>query len=244
MPWRVRAARPPLEAAAQDPARYSPAHGLAMRAAVFRYVETIEHDGTEGYGEAAWNLISRNGQEVVSGIYLYVVQSNDGAFEDFIGRKVRDDRLVYLEPGKPLIFGKERNKGIMLDGFSPKVVTIGENGISESDLLVWDAHDPQDQFRAEGTPQELPALVQGRYRGLLDRITFPGDVTISYKRNDMGQPTEITDANGGAWRVGYDKQGRIISFAAPKLIGPARCRIAAWPSARRSTRRSSSPASR
>lgn len=67
---------------------------------------------------------------------------NDGAFEDFIGRKVRDDRLVYLEPGKPLIFGKERNKGIMLDGFSPKVVTIGENGISESDLLVWDATDP------------------------------------------------------------------------------------------------------
>jgi 2-oxoglutarate ferredoxin oxidoreductase subunit beta len=67
---------------------------------------------------------------------------NDGAFEEFTDKKVRDDRLVYLEPGKPLIFGKERNKGIMLDGFSPKVVTIGENGISESDLLVWDAHDP------------------------------------------------------------------------------------------------------
>ena len=67
---------------------------------------------------------------------------NDGAFEEFTDKKVRDDRMVYLEPGKPLIFGKERNKGIMLDGFSPKVVTIGEGGISESDLLVWDAHDP------------------------------------------------------------------------------------------------------
>lgn len=51
-------------------------------------VETIEHDGTEGYGEASWNLISRNGQEVVSGIYMYVVQSEDGAFEDFIGKFV------------------------------------------------------------------------------------------------------------------------------------------------------------
>jgi hypothetical protein len=51
-------------------------------------VETIEHDGTQGYGEASWNLISRNGQEVVSGIYLYVVQSDDDRFDDFIGKFV------------------------------------------------------------------------------------------------------------------------------------------------------------
>jgi len=51
-------------------------------------VKTIEHDGTGGYGEASWNLISRNGQEVVSGIYLYVVHSDDSRFEDFIGKFV------------------------------------------------------------------------------------------------------------------------------------------------------------
>ena len=67
---------------------------------------------------------------------------NDKAFEDFTDRKVREDRMVYLEPGKPLIFGKERNKGIKLDGLKPTVVTIGENGMSASDILVWDATDP------------------------------------------------------------------------------------------------------
>ena len=67
---------------------------------------------------------------------------NDKAFENFTDRKVREDRMVYLEPGQPLIFGKERNKGIRLDGLTPMVVTIGEDGISESDLLVWDATDP------------------------------------------------------------------------------------------------------
>jgi|GEM_PF-415622 len=51
-------------------------------------VQTIAHDGTRGYGEATWNLISRNGQEIVSGIYLYVVQSDDDRFEDFIGKFV------------------------------------------------------------------------------------------------------------------------------------------------------------
>jgi len=51
-------------------------------------VETIDHDGTAGYGEASWNLVSRNGQEVVSGIYMYVVESSDDGFDDFIGKFV------------------------------------------------------------------------------------------------------------------------------------------------------------
>jgi hypothetical protein len=51
-------------------------------------VETIEHDGTGGYGETSWNLVSRNGQEVVSEIYLFTVQSDDDRFEDFIGKFV------------------------------------------------------------------------------------------------------------------------------------------------------------
>lgn len=51
-------------------------------------VQTLDHDGTAGYGEIGWNLISRNGQEIVSGIYLYVVQSSDSRFDDFIGKFV------------------------------------------------------------------------------------------------------------------------------------------------------------
>ena len=39
-------------------------------------------------GAASWNLVTRNGQEVVSGIYLYTVQSDDPAFEDYHGRFV------------------------------------------------------------------------------------------------------------------------------------------------------------
>jgi len=52
------------------------------------HVATVEHDGLAGGGSASWNLVSRNGQEVVSGIYLYSVQSDDHRFEDFQGRFV------------------------------------------------------------------------------------------------------------------------------------------------------------
>ena len=40
---------------------------------------------------------------------------NDGAFRDFTDREVREDRMLMLEHGQPMIFGKERNKGIRLD---------------------------------------------------------------------------------------------------------------------------------
>ena len=69
---------------------------------------------------------------------------NDGAYREFTERDVRDDRMLVLEHGKPMIFGKDRDKGIRLNGLHPEVVTIGENGVTEADLLVHDetAADP------------------------------------------------------------------------------------------------------
>jgi 2-oxoglutarate ferredoxin oxidoreductase subunit beta len=67
---------------------------------------------------------------------------NDGAFRDFTDREVREDRMLILENGQPMIFGKDRDKGIRLNGHQPEVVTIGEDGVTEADLLVHDETDP------------------------------------------------------------------------------------------------------
>ncbi len=81
-------------------------------------------------------------------VFVEVLQNcnifNDGAYREFTERDVRDDRMLALEHGKPMIFGKEREKGIRLKGLHPEVVTIGENGVTEADLLVHDeeAEDP------------------------------------------------------------------------------------------------------
>lgn len=64
---------------------------------------------------------------------------NDGAHAWLAEKDSRNDRLIFLEQGKPMIFGKDRNKGLVLDGFNLKVVTIGENGVTEADLLIHDA---------------------------------------------------------------------------------------------------------
>ena len=70
---------------------------------------------------------------------------NDGAFKHFTEREHREDRTINLEHGKPLIFGKDRNKGIRLNGLKLEVVELG-NGITEADLLVHDAHAPESSL--------------------------------------------------------------------------------------------------
>jgi len=64
---------------------------------------------------------------------------NDGAHGWIAEKESRADRIIVLEDGKPMIFGKENNKGLVLDGFKIKVVTIGEDGVTEGDILVHDA---------------------------------------------------------------------------------------------------------
>jgi 2-oxoglutarate/2-oxoacid ferredoxin oxidoreductase subunit beta len=66
---------------------------------------------------------------------------NDGAFRNFTDREIRDDRMIAIQHGKPLIFGKDHDKGLVLKGIKLEVVKLG-NGISESDLLVYDEKDP------------------------------------------------------------------------------------------------------
>lgn len=64
---------------------------------------------------------------------------NDATHKVITGKDVRDDRIIYLKHGEPMIFGKESNKGIVLEGQELKAITIGENGYSMDDILIHDA---------------------------------------------------------------------------------------------------------
>ena len=80
---------------------------------------------------------------------------NDGAHSFLSEKTSRYDRVIILEHGKPMIFGVNSDKGLVLDGFNLKVVTIGENGITENDLLI---HDAKCQ---DSTLQLKLALMEG-----------------------------------------------------------------------------------
>lgn len=65
---------------------------------------------------------------------------NDGTHASVYNSAGRAENAIYVEHGKPLIFGKDREFGLMQEGFGLKIVKIGENGITEKDILVHDAH--------------------------------------------------------------------------------------------------------
>ena len=70
---------------------------------------------------------------------------NDGAFEIFTEKGSKAEEVLFMEHGKPLIFGAQQNKGIRLNGFRPEAVELG-NGVSADDLWI---HDERDFFKAQ-----------------------------------------------------------------------------------------------
>jgi 2-oxoglutarate/2-oxoacid ferredoxin oxidoreductase subunit beta len=89
------------------------------------YIEAAKHKGT--------SVI-----EVLQNCVIF----NEGVHDVIADKEVRDDRTLILKHGEPMIYGKENDKGIMLEGLKLRVVKIGENGITENDLLVHDAREP------------------------------------------------------------------------------------------------------
>jgi 2-oxoglutarate ferredoxin oxidoreductase subunit beta len=87
------------------------------------YIEAAKHKGT--------SVI-----EVLQNCVIF----NDGIHETVAGKEVRDDRTIILRDGEPMIFGKNNDKGLVLEGLKLKVVTLGD-GYQVEDLLVHDASE-------------------------------------------------------------------------------------------------------
>ena len=67
---------------------------------------------------------------------------NDGVHDIVAEKEVRDERTIILKHGQPMLFGKGNDKGLVLEGLKLKVVNLGERGITEKNILVHDAFEP------------------------------------------------------------------------------------------------------
>ncbi len=82
-----------------------------------------------------------NGLSVIE-ILQNCVIFNDKIHSAITGKETKAENQLILEHGKPMLFGAEKNKGLRLMGLELEVVTVGENGITEADVLVHDAGNP------------------------------------------------------------------------------------------------------
>jgi 2-oxoglutarate ferredoxin oxidoreductase subunit beta len=95
---------------------------------------------------------------------------NDGAFDHFREKANRDDNLLQLQHGEPLLFGKNLDRGIRIgDCYRPEVVELG-HGVSEKNLPTHDQNGPPGYLMmlAEMAPPQFPLPV-----GVIRRVKIP-----------------------------------------------------------------------
>ena len=130
-------------------------------------LESAKHDGT-----------------AVVEVLVNCVIFNDKTHWNLVDREYRSDRTIVLKHGETMIFGKDRDKGLMLDGIKLKVVKLGENGITEKDILVHDAHEENPGLHSMLIDMQYP-----EYPVALGVIRAVKDTT--YDDNVRDQVTEV-----------------------------------------------------
>ena len=129
---------------------------------------------------------------------------NDGAFKHTTDRETKLDNTIELEHGKPLIFGKERNKGIRLNGMQPEVVELGK-GITEDDLLFHDEKCPEPSLAYLLSRMRYPEFPEpiGVFRAV-DRPKYDEElnnqVKVAREQKGNGDLTEVFNS-GDTWTV-------------------------------------------
>lgn len=130
---------------------------------------------------------------------------NSGAFAYASKKDVKDDNVVYLEHGKPLIFGKNREKGIRVnEGNRPEIVELG-GGITEDDLLFHDekAEEPSLAFLLARMRHPHFPEPMGVFRDV-DRPTYDAAVNAQMEDAIAKQGDGDLDAlfnSGDTWTV-------------------------------------------
>jgi 2-oxoglutarate/2-oxoacid ferredoxin oxidoreductase subunit beta len=115
---------------------------LAMGAQGTFYARVVDNDPNmmaEVFAEAA----RHKGTSLIEVLQNCVIFNNK-VHADITGKEVKLENQLYLQHGKPMIFGENRDKGIIQSGSKFVVVKIGENGIRKEDILVHNAHSHDD----------------------------------------------------------------------------------------------------
>jgi 2-oxoglutarate ferredoxin oxidoreductase subunit beta len=130
---------------------------------------------------------------------------NDGAFDDFSAKDVRDDWTLVLEHGKPMVFGSKKDKGICLRQFQPETVDLTGECACADELLVHDEgqiNPTRGMMLDRMTTPNFPVPV-GVFRAI-ERETYDAaleaQIEAATARSGKGDLRELLQ-EGDPWRV-------------------------------------------
>ena len=109
---------------------------FGARGHFFARAVATDSPGTIEILKAAYNHKGSSVCEILQNCVIF----NNGAHDVVYSTGTRAQNAIYVKHGEPLVFGDHQQYGLMQDGFSLKIVEIGQNGITIDDILVHDAH--------------------------------------------------------------------------------------------------------
>ena len=118
------------------------------------FARTVASD-TEETVDVLLAAAHHKGASVVE-VLQHCVIFNPQSYDDVYSKENRKANAIYLREGQPMVFGANNEFGLMQDGFGIKVVKLGENGITEKDLLIHDPHTPDPTLHLKLALMEGP----------------------------------------------------------------------------------------
>jgi 2-oxoglutarate ferredoxin oxidoreductase subunit beta len=126
---------------------------------------------------------------------------NDGAFNEVSDKQIKADYQLILEHGKPLIFGKNKDKGIRMNGQRAEVVQLG-NGITEKDVVVHDETNLPLAFMLANFEPPLPTPLGVFYATTRPTFDAAANLQLEEARAKQG-PGDLQGllTRGDTWTV-------------------------------------------
>ncbi|MBP3682783.1 MAG: 2-oxoacid:ferredoxin oxidoreductase subunit beta [Rikenellaceae bacterium] len=132
---------------------------------------------------------------------------NDKTHALFAGDKAtRAENTITLKHGEKMLFGSQKNKGLMLDGMKLKVVTVGENGVTEDDILTHDAHEKDTTLHVMLAAMKYPdyPVALGVIRSVEDDAIYDKKVAEQVEQVKADSKIKCMDdllRSGATWEI-------------------------------------------
>ena len=167
-------------------------------------------DGNLKLSQSVFELAEKHRGTSVVEVLQNCVIFNNGIHNEITDPNFRADRQLILEHGKPMLFGENNEKGLIFDKGKLRVVVIGENGVTEDDILVHDATEPDPTLHMALINMKLPDMPVAF--GVIRSVPAPVyDVEMEAQIKQVQQTRKITCVDellnsGNTWEVtGNDK---------------------------------------
>lgn len=127
---------------------------------------------------------------------------NDKVYSDYTAKENKVDNIINIEHGKPMLFGANNEKGLILKGFKLEVGVIGENGVTEDDILVHDAYEEDNTLHMMLAKLKMP-IVNGVIRAFEDdtfEIRLKKQVEVIEKASKYKSVNDLF-TTGETWEI-------------------------------------------